>query len=282
MNHKMINLGCGPVFVNSNDWGNFDFMSYSPAVREANLLERIPIDSGSAELVYSSHFLEHIPRPSIVPFLSECLRILQPGGTLRLVLPDLEELARTYLALRDSQMHQKANFMVMGLIDQCVRKKSGGELGQLYNSLRSSEEKDYDLIDFIKSRTGETITEEIQLGQSDISGVKGRYSVIELIRKIHSKLMKIWIKLYLLGLPSAFREQNVRFTEVGECHQWLWDFYQLKQVLHSVGFVDVKRFSANSSSVADFPFYPLDIDYAGLPRKGLDSMYIEAKKPIDI
>lgn len=209
MSCKFVNLGCGSVFIDSDVWINLDFKSYAPSVKEANLLGRIPVDSDSAKLVYSSHFLEHIPRPTVETFLSECLRILQPGGTLRLVLPDLEELVRTYLALRDSEMHQKANFMVLGLIDQCVRIKSGGELGQFYNSLRSSAEKDNDLNDFIRMRTGEVIAiDEGKNVESTPLTDTGKYSLMELIQKIRSKLIKVWIKLYVLGLPSAFREQK--------------------------------------------------------------------------
>jgi len=53
----------------------------------------------------------------------------------------------------------------------------------------------------------------------------------------------------------------------------------LQQALEAVGFISVVRFSADSSAIADFPFYPLDLDADGLPRKGALSMYIEARKP---
>jgi hypothetical protein len=59
----------------------------------------------------------------------------------------------------------------------------------------------------------------------------------------------------------------------------VWDFYSLKKKLEAVGFVDVKRVSANTSIIKDFPFYPLDLDDRGQPRKGAESMYIEAIKP---
>jgi hypothetical protein len=67
---------------------------------------------------------------------------------------------------------------------------------------------------------------------------------------------------------------------VGERHHWLWDFHQLKTVLEAAGFVDVQRRSANNSAAADFPFQPLDLDAEGHPRKGAESLYVEACKSI--
>lgn len=155
-----VNLGCGPVYVDSADWLNLDFVTNSKSVLQANLLEKLPVDEGSAKLVYSSHFLEHIPKPQVMHFLAECLRVLKPGGVLRLVLPDLEEMARSYLMFRDAGEHKKADFLVVEMVDQCVRRESGGELGKLYRHLRGSDgsASRTELIDFVRVRTGEQLT----------------------------------------------------------------------------------------------------------------------------
>ena len=80
-------------------------------------------------------------------------------------------------------------------------------------------------------------------------------------------------------LPAAFRAQNISLAAVGERHHWLWDLEQLRHVLENVGFVDVQRCQASTSRFADFPFHVLDLDADGRPRKGAESMYIEARKP---
>lgn len=56
-------------------------------------LEPLPIEAGCAEIVYSSHTIEHISDKAAANFLSECYRILKPGGILRLTMPDFS-LAR--------------------------------------------------------------------------------------------------------------------------------------------------------------------------------------------
>lgn len=153
-----VNLACGGVFADLPDWLNLDFAPASPAVRKANLLGRLPVADGAAALVYSSHFLEHVPRDRVPGFLRECLHVLQPCGVLRLVLPDLENMAREYLAMRQAGEHEKADFVVLEMIDQCVRRESGGELGKLCCRLSGWQGEDVEtMIDYIRARTGEDL-----------------------------------------------------------------------------------------------------------------------------
>ena len=276
-----VNLACGPVFIIGDDWLNLDFAAHSPDVLRANLLTSMPITSDSVQLVYSSHFIEHIPKPDVDGFLRECLRILQPGGVLRLVLPDLQEMARTYLHLRQSGNHERADFLVVEMIDQCVRRESGGELGRIYQRLRGETTGLHtDLMLFIRERNGEDLSENgIRNGcpgrrYGHRPSLPGRIA-----HAVRNRLQRAWLRLLLAGLPSAFRAQNVSLAGVGERHHWLWDFHQLKQALETAGFIATERCSADSSAIADFPFYPLDLDVEGRPRKGAESMYVEARKP---
>jgi SAM-dependent methyltransferase len=62
-----------------------------------NLRRGIPFPDASVDVVYHSHVLEHLEREDAPGFLRECRRVLKPGGVLRVVVPDLERLARRYL-----------------------------------------------------------------------------------------------------------------------------------------------------------------------------------------
>lgn len=272
-----LNLGCGHVFVDSADWLNLDFVPASPAVRQANLLDRLPLADDAASLVYSSHFLEHVPRALVPGLLRECWRVLQPGGVLRLVVPDLENMAREYLAMRAAGEHEKADFVVLELIDQCVRLESGGEIGRLYRQVAAKPSANAaPMIDYIRARTGEDLRKS-----SAPDCVRGGAHKLRRISAaaLRSRLERAWIRLCLFALPAAFRAQNVSLAAMGERHQWLWDFHQLKTALDAAGFIEVRRRTANSSAKADFPFYPLDLDADGRPRKGAESLYVEAEKP---
>ena len=277
INKKYINLGCGTVFIDSPQWINLDFDSSNKAIRKANLLNTLPLKENSASVIYSSHFFEHIPRSCIQDFLKECFRVLKQNGVLRFVLPDLENMALTYLKYRENGDHVKADFVVMEIIDQCVRGKSGGELGQLFKLLsEKSTLKKEGMINFIRERTGENLYEH---SNSYVTKNMIIQKIYKIPRALMRKFQKAWISMCLLGLPPAFRKQNISLAEIGERHQWLWDFNQLQTELKKVGFNGVIKCTANTSSIPDFPFYPLDLDDDKLPRKGNQSMFVEAYKP---
>lgn len=55
-----------------------------------DLAHGIPLANQSVDYLYSSHFLEHLTREQADFLLRESFRVLKPGGTLRIVVPDLE------------------------------------------------------------------------------------------------------------------------------------------------------------------------------------------------
>lgn len=57
----------------------------------ADVIARVPplgYDDGAVAHIYAGHFLEHLPPWDVRPFLAECWRVLEPGGTLTLITPD--------------------------------------------------------------------------------------------------------------------------------------------------------------------------------------------------
>jgi SAM-dependent methyltransferase len=64
----------------------------------ADLTRPLPFPSRSFSAVYSSHTIEHLHRDHALSLMRECHRVLEPGGTCRIVIPDLRLLAERYLA----------------------------------------------------------------------------------------------------------------------------------------------------------------------------------------
>src|SRR3989304_3714321 len=64
----------------------------------------LPLSDGVADFVYSSHFLEHLSRKDAVQLLRESYRILKPGGTLRISVPDLEYAVLLYTVGKNEKM----------------------------------------------------------------------------------------------------------------------------------------------------------------------------------
>lgn len=261
-----LNLACGTTLVSGNGWVNLDFTPLHPDVQQADLLSPLPFATGSADLVYSSHFLEHVPRARVPDFLAECLRVLKPGGRLRLVLPDLENICRTYLQERDGGNHERADFVVLELIDQCVRQTSGGALDPYYRGLSADREAKRDLFDFVMARTGHDFDTASPPPLSPA-------------QRLWLRLRRARIKLALSLLPPAFRAQNISRAEIGERHQWMWDFFMLSEELSKLGYCDIIRVDHLRSGFANFPVRILDATDEDRPRKGTASMYVEAVKP---
>jgi hypothetical protein len=71
-------------------------------IRFANAADRIPCPAGCSSAVYSSHMIEHLDRAEARSFLAEVMRVLQPGGVVRLAVPDLSMLVRAYLGDGDA------------------------------------------------------------------------------------------------------------------------------------------------------------------------------------
>lgn len=273
MSRVCINVACGNTYV--DDWLNYDYAPVSASVIKANLLETLPLESEVADVVYSSHFFEHIPRLAIDGFLNECFRVMRSGGKIRLVMPDLDELCREYLNQREAGEHEKADFVVLEMLDQCVRKSPGGSLAGYYQEVASKSQKD--IPGYIFKRTGEPLTDLVP--KQRISLCRKVLNILAHPSKLIGRLERIYCQLLTSLLPNAFLQQNVSFTQIGERHAWIYDFYSLSKLLEAAGFFAIKKTDFDQSDIENFPLFPLDMTNENRPRKGLESMYIEATKP---
>jgi predicted O-linked N-acetylglucosamine transferase (SPINDLY family)/predicted SAM-dependent methyltransferase/glycosyltransferase involved in cell wall biosynthesis len=90
-----LHIGCGKnIFP---DWINIDIEANSPGVDLiCDVRGELPFNDGSCSLIYNEHVLEHLTVEEGLFFLKECRRVLQPGGTLRIAMPDLENIVQKY------------------------------------------------------------------------------------------------------------------------------------------------------------------------------------------
>ena len=114
------------------DAGNVAFIANCRrlGIQHANAAHRIPHASGTVDVVYSSHMIEHLDRREASGFLAECLRVLKPGGVLRLVAPDLRWSILEYMEKgRADEFVAQLQFDIdrpRGLVDGMRRLLSGG------------------------------------------------------------------------------------------------------------------------------------------------------------
>ena len=89
-----LHLGCNTRNFGP-EWVHVD-AAHHPHVSSHNL-RTLPYDNGSASIIYASHVFEYFDREEAMDVLAEWLRVLAPGGVLRLAVPDFEAVARLYL-----------------------------------------------------------------------------------------------------------------------------------------------------------------------------------------
>jgi predicted SAM-dependent methyltransferase len=91
-----LNLGCGPL--GRPGWLNVDGFPVDRSVVELDLRNPLPLGDGLVRHIHCEHFLEHLHAQDGLQLLSECFRVLKPGGSLRLILPDAGKYMQAYVA----------------------------------------------------------------------------------------------------------------------------------------------------------------------------------------
>lgn len=99
-----LNIGCF-IDMFHYGWINIDIQDLSEFARQNGYVFRqldvtkgLPYDDNSVDIIYTSHFLEHLTREEGLSFLKECFRVLKPNGIIRIAVPDARLLCQKYLS----------------------------------------------------------------------------------------------------------------------------------------------------------------------------------------
>ncbi len=71
---------------------------FPDGIRFGDIVAGLPVADNSVTGAYASHILEHLAYDDFWTALRNTHRMLRPGGVFRLIVPDLQERARRYLA----------------------------------------------------------------------------------------------------------------------------------------------------------------------------------------
>ena len=282
---KILNFGCGTrPHVRCV---NVDLES-RPGIICHDLRDPLPFQSHHFDGAYSSHVLEHFTPTQAHALLRELNRVLRPGGIVRIVVPDLEEICREYLknlesVTADSTRNRQLQYewSVMELFDQMVRDVSGGEM------LKALLDGNIDA-DYVRKRNGTEFDDIIR------AGVRSRETVVPVSTTSGSITQAVGPKRSLIRrgigrvrqLISARRKHKrapIASTtdprQSGESHRWMYDRHSLAMRLKDCGFVDVRFLAFDESQIEGWDSLQLDAIAGDMRPWKPNSIYCEAIKP---
>lgn len=94
MERHKLHLGCGPYAFDG--WINIDLLPFDN-VRPHDLTKPLPFANCTCSRIFTEHFIEHLTREQAQKFLTECYRVLEPGGVIRVSTPKLGVLLQDYV-----------------------------------------------------------------------------------------------------------------------------------------------------------------------------------------
>lgn len=94
-----LHLGCGKRFIPG--YVHIDVLDF-PHVDHVSSIDRLSfIRDNSVDVIYNCHVLEHFKRSEVSRVLQEWHRVLKPGGTLRISVPDFSAICEIYRRTSD-------------------------------------------------------------------------------------------------------------------------------------------------------------------------------------
>jgi predicted SAM-dependent methyltransferase len=104
-----LHRGCGPKYLPG--FLNIDGNLFNKIDVWLDIRNGLPFSSNSVDSIYSTHMFEHFYSDELGMLLRQCVRVLNAGGGIRLIVPSLESAIAAYTQERrewfsDSFPHQ--------------------------------------------------------------------------------------------------------------------------------------------------------------------------------
>lgn len=93
----MLNIGCGTDY--KDGWINIDNNSDDNIEKvdlNWDLRNPLPFNDGSIDFIFNEHFIEHLTVEEAQKSIKDFMRVLKPGGVMRIAMPDLEDVIELY------------------------------------------------------------------------------------------------------------------------------------------------------------------------------------------
>jgi ubiquinone/menaquinone biosynthesis C-methylase UbiE len=179
--YTKMNLGCGnkffPGYLNVGFWADLgsglvykDPNGINGAVMlNHDLSQGIPAEDNSLDVIYHSHFIEHLSYQEAWAFLKECYRVLKPGGIHRAVVPDLEVWINAYNSNNKFLFEKYLEYGLRG-DSYLYGTKAAVFMGMLHNHGHKCG-WDYEMLHDVLSKVGFCDIKRVMWQESDITEI---------------------------------------------------------------------------------------------------------------
>jgi predicted SAM-dependent methyltransferase len=118
-----LNFGSGPRGLDSPHWLNVDGFLDRNVHFLLDLSRPLPMPQASFDGVFCEHVLEHFTQEEGEKIVKDIQRILRPGGRLRVIVPDAEQILRWYFDASDTLAERRGGETPMESVNSYFRQR---------------------------------------------------------------------------------------------------------------------------------------------------------------
>jgi hypothetical protein len=160
--------------------------------------------------------------------------------------------------------------MLLELLDQVVRDKSAGYMGQYLQNIQSNKNQR-----FIISRIGSEVKTYQNNSRATVLQKFAQMTWNDWMQKIRYITAGSAVAVIAgRGTQKSFNEGV--FRNSGEIHRWMYDRFSLKRLLQESGFQNIEVCRADESRIPNFNEYSLDVLDEKIKKP--DSLFVEGVK----
>jgi len=110
--HKVRKLQIGAGSNILDGWLNTNSPKFSRKVIFLDATKQFPFDDSTFDYIFSEHQIEHLTYEEGLFMLRECLRVLKPGGKIRIATPSLEMLFGLHVPVKSARQQYYIKWVV--------------------------------------------------------------------------------------------------------------------------------------------------------------------------